>query len=138
MFSSLPCCAHHVFRASIVDRREAAARAFFVWRHTMSRRNNNQLPGNLPQLQNCVKRDPESYKDEFLMQLRHFEAIVEVTQTDPGACNRDFEDVVAFLAHVSHCYSQEMASFPAQLVSLLQKYATVLHPDVRLVSYTDR
>lgn len=27
-------------------------------------RHNNQLPTNLPQLQNLLKRDPASYKDE--------------------------------------------------------------------------
>jgi protein SDA1 len=27
-------------------------------------RHNNQLPNNLPQLQNLIKRDPVSYKDE--------------------------------------------------------------------------
>lgn len=27
-------------------------------------RHNNQLPNNLPQLQNLIKRDSESYKDE--------------------------------------------------------------------------
>lgn len=30
----------------------------------MGKRTNNQLPNNLPQLQNCVKKDPDSYKDE--------------------------------------------------------------------------
>jgi protein SDA1 len=27
-------------------------------------RHNNQLPDNLPQLQNLIKRDPESYREE--------------------------------------------------------------------------
>lgn len=27
-------------------------------------RHNNQLPNNLPQLQNLIKRDPASYKEE--------------------------------------------------------------------------
>lgn len=30
----------------------------------MNRKRNNQLPDNLPQLQNLIKRDPASYKDE--------------------------------------------------------------------------
>lgn len=30
----------------------------------MSDRNRNKLPNNLPQLQNLVKRDPDSYKEE--------------------------------------------------------------------------
>ena len=101
---------------------------------SMSRRINNQLPNNLPQLQNCIKRDPESYKDEFTLQLRHFEAVLDVTRTDPAACNKDYEDLVMFMAHVCHCYTTEMSDFPAKLVSLLQMYGPVLHPDVRLVN----
>lgn len=30
----------------------------------MNKKRNNQLPDNLPQLQNLIKRDPVSYKDE--------------------------------------------------------------------------
>lgn len=30
----------------------------------MSGRQNNKLPNNLPQLQNLIKRDPQSYGDE--------------------------------------------------------------------------
>ena len=36
----------------------------------MSKRVSNQLPNNLPQLQNLIKRDPISYKDEFQQQYR--------------------------------------------------------------------
>jgi len=32
-------------------------------------RHNNQLPDNLPQLQNLIKRDPESYKEEVIFVL---------------------------------------------------------------------
>lgn len=35
-------------------------------------RHNNQLPDNLPQLQNLIKRDPESYKEEVSLQLYFF------------------------------------------------------------------
>ena len=31
---------------------------------TMSSKNNNKLPNNLPQLQNWIKRDAGSYRDE--------------------------------------------------------------------------
>ena len=30
----------------------------------MSNRNRNNIPNNLPQLQNLIKRDPESYREE--------------------------------------------------------------------------
>lgn len=33
---------------------------------------------NLPQLQNLIKRDHQSYREEFLRQLNHFESSIEV------------------------------------------------------------
>ena len=41
----------------------------------MSDRHNNKLPSNLPQLQNLIKRDPESYKQEV---LNNFESVVSL------------------------------------------------------------
>lgn len=46
----------------------------------MNRRINNQLPNNLIQLQNCIKRDPIGYKqevfylefDDFLLTIRFY------------------------------------------------------------------
>jgi len=35
----------------------------------MSDRNRNKLPNNLPQLQNLVKRDPDSYREEVSVQF---------------------------------------------------------------------
>ena len=40
---------------------------------TMSKQESKPLSSNLPQLQNLIKRDPESYKEEFQQQLRHFQ-----------------------------------------------------------------
>ena len=37
----------------------------------------------LPQLQNLIKRDPEGYKEEFLMQKKHFESEVEIFKLRP-------------------------------------------------------
>jgi len=50
----------------------------------MSRRQNNQLPNNLPQLQNLIKRDPESYKEEFQQQCRFFDSTLQVFELNPG------------------------------------------------------
>lgn len=64
-------------------------------------RHNNQLPDNLPQLQNLIKRDPDSYRDEFNQQYRHFNSILEIFRLDPSQQNKSLEDLVIFLAQVS-------------------------------------
>ena len=46
-------------------------------------RQGNQLPNNLPQLQNLIKRDADSYKEEFHQQLRHFNSTLAVFELSP-------------------------------------------------------
>ncbi|PSN30739.1 Protein SDA1 [Blattella germanica] len=96
-------------------------------------RHNNQLPDNLPQLQNLVKRDPTSYKDEFLQQYRHYQSVVEVFQLQPGQYNKRLAELVMFIAQVSHCYPDVLVKFPQELVDLLEKHHTVLDSGMRMV-----
>ena len=42
----------------------------------MSDRNRNKLPNNLPQLQNLVKRDPDSYREEVSVVFHGMNVIV--------------------------------------------------------------
>ncbi|RWS13427.1 protein SDA1-like protein [Dinothrombium tinctorium] len=98
----------------------------------MGKRTNNQIPNNLPQLQNCIKRDPLSYKEEFIQQHTHFKALLQVFQLNPNSKSKNFEDLVLFLAQVSHCYPEELKQFPSELMNILKLYSTVLNSDTRL------
>jgi len=95
-------------------------------------RQGNQLPNNLPQLQNLIKRDAESYKEEFSQQLRHFNSTLAVFELSPEKFNESLDELVMFLAQVAKCYQTELAEFPATLVNLLEKHATVLDGNMRL------
>ncbi|XP_050472535.1 protein SDA1 homolog isoform X1 [Bombus huntii] len=95
-------------------------------------RHNNQLPENLPQLQNLIKRDPESYKEEFLQQHQHYKSILEVFRLAPNKFNKSLDEVVIFLAQVAHCYPNILESFPQEIIDVLQTYNTVLDNDMRL------
>lgn len=57
---------------------------------------------NLPQLQNLIKRDKESYRDEFLTQLRHFQSCLDILLLNPSQLVKDFNEIVLFLAHVTN------------------------------------
>ncbi len=98
----------------------------------MANRQNNQLPNNLPQLQNLIKRDPESYKEEFVQQLRFFESTLQVFELDPSAYNKSLDEHVMFLSQVAKCYPEELSLFPQKLVEILRRHSTVLHSDMRL------
>eukprot|EP00092_Neocalanus_flemingeri_P019099 GFUD01020689.1.p1 GENE.GFUD01020689.1~~GFUD01020689.1.p1 ORF type:complete len:677 (-),score=233.24 GFUD01020689.1:31-2061(-) len=98
----------------------------------MAKRLSNQLPNNLPQLQNLIKRDSDSYKEEFEQQLRHFNSTLAVFELTPDQFNESLDELVMFLAQVAKCYQVELADFPATLVNLLEKHATVLDGNMRL------
>lgn len=50
----------------------------------------------------------------------------------PTKPNKQLADLTLFLAHVSHCFPDELKNYPQQLIDLLKKYATVLNPDTRM------
>uniref|UniRef100_A0A4W6CDA3 Protein SDA1 n=1 Tax=Lates calcarifer TaxID=8187 RepID=A0A4W6CDA3_LATCA len=102
----------------------------------MSGRQNNKLPNNLPQLQNLIKRDPQSYVEEFLQQYRHYQSNVQIFRLQPDKPNKELADLVMFLAQVGHCYIQHLSTFPQELSELLLSHHTVLEPDLRMTLYT--
>lgn len=94
-------------------------------------RHNNQLPDNLPQLQNLIKRDPESYKEEFLQQYQHFLSILEIFRLEPDKENKSLCESIMFLAQVAQCYVEELKTFPQTIVDILKTHSTTLDPEMR-------
>uniref|UniRef100_A0A3P9Q3N1 Protein SDA1 n=1 Tax=Poecilia reticulata TaxID=8081 RepID=A0A3P9Q3N1_POERE len=98
----------------------------------MPGRQSNKLPNNLPQLQNLIKRDPQSYVDEFLQQHRHYQSNVEIFRLQPDKANKDLAELVMFLSQVAHCYTQQLSTFPRDLSELLRSYHTIIEPELRM------
>ncbi|XP_037949472.1 protein SDA1 homolog [Teleopsis dalmanni] len=94
-------------------------------------RHNNQLPHNLPQLQNLIKRDPESYKSDFQQQYRHFEASLEVFALNPCEEDKSLDELVMFIAQCAKCYPEICLKYPQLLVDMLKNHATTLDPTMR-------
>lgn len=67
-------------------------------------RHNNQLPNNLPQLQNLIKRDSESYKEEFIQQYKHFQSLIDIFRLTPTENDKNLDELVMFLAQVCVCH----------------------------------
>jgi protein SDA1 len=85
----------------------------------------------LPQLQNLIKRDPDSYKEEFLMQKKHFDSELEIFKLRPTKDSDRFTELVTFMSHIAVCYKEECADLPTSIMELMETHANVLHPDVR-------
>lgn len=91
-----------------------------------------RLLTNLLQLQNLIKRDPESYKEEFAGNWNRFQELLPVFKFTPGTYSKELDDLTPFLAQVSHCYSEEFKEFPEMIREVLQSHATVLDPTMRM------
>lgn len=86
----------------------------------------------LPQLQNLIKRDPTAYKDEFIMQKRHFESELDIFKLRPTKDSARFTELVTFMSHVSGCYPEDCKDLTKCVMELLEVHAAILHPDVRI------
>ncbi|XP_034830491.1 protein SDA1 homolog [Maniola hyperantus] len=95
-------------------------------------RHNNQLPNNLTQLQNLIKRDRDSYKDEFRQQLAHFETTLEIFNLNPTEYNKKLDEQAMFLAQVTQCYQNDMKHFPQKIVDILKRHNTTMQSEMRL------
>jgi len=91
-----------------------------------------ELLVRLPHLQNAMKRDPESYIEEFFMQYRHFQSELRLYKLTPDMKNPKFANLVNFLGHVSGCYTKHMATFPSLLLNLLEEHCLVMNHEIRM------
>ncbi|XP_043211513.1 protein SDA1 homolog [Amphibalanus amphitrite] len=92
----------------------------------------NQLPNNLPQLQNLIKRDHESYQEEFNQQWRHYQSTMQVFRLQPDQYNQNLDELTMFVAQVAHCYPETLALYPQELMDMLRQYSTVIDTDMRM------
>ena len=82
-------------------------------------------------LQRRIRADPEGYRDEFLLQLRHFDASLKIFQTRPDEPARDFVTLVRFVASVADAYPNETRRFLTDLLALLERNHEVLDLSLR-------
>ena len=77
------------------------------------------LDGKLTQLQNLVKRDPISYRDEFEQQHRHYLSELEIFRLTPSKKADHFGALISFLAHTAQAHKAILDHFPDQLCEIL-------------------
>jgi protein SDA1 len=57
---------------------------------------------DIAQLQNLCRRDPQGYKEDFLLQKGHFDSQLKIYLLKPSKNFEDFEKQIKFLAHVKN------------------------------------
>ncbi|SCU79481.1 LADA_0B00958g1_1 [Lachancea dasiensis] len=96
------------------------------------------LPTNVILLQNLVKRDPQSYREEFLQQYSHYESLRDIfmlsameNQSADDSNTTQFVELVGFVSQVCSCFPEETANFPNELKQLVLEYHRSLPFEVR-------
>ncbi|ODV84764.1 hypothetical protein CANARDRAFT_28904 [[Candida] arabinofermentans NRRL YB-2248] len=90
------------------------------------------LPTNIALLQNLVRRDPESYHEEFLQQYSHYKSLKDIFLLNPSAHDgEEFEELIGFMSAVCSCYPKETANFPTELKMILENNHRDLTPQLR-------
>ncbi|KAG6028252.1 Severe Depolymerization of Actin [Claviceps citrina] len=94
-----------------------------------------KLDADFASLQYKIRRDPRSYKDDFLKQWEQYESQREIFLMSPTGGTADsiesFHNMIDLIAHVADCYPDETKTFPDDLKLILNDHHAVLHPDLR-------
>ena len=86
----------------------------------------------LPQYQDRVKRDKETYKDEFLKILKKFEEQFNIFLFDPSRKIQGFKELLMFCSHLAKLFPQETDFIPKGLCKIIsENYLTIPH-EIRL------
>ena len=86
----------------------------------------------LPQYQDRVKRDKESYKEEFLKILKRFEEQFTIFLFDPSRKIKGFKELLLFFSHLSHLFKNETEFIPKGLCKIISENYLIIPHEIRL------
>lgn len=86
---------------------------------------------DLMMLQERCRKDPLSYRDDFLSQRRHFDALLLSTSLRPSAPSPRLAEVAGFMGAVAHCYDTTGSTIAPPIAELLTQSGPAMHPDTR-------
>ncbi|TID17913.1 SDA1-domain-containing protein [Venturia nashicola] len=94
-----------------------------------------KVEADLPNLQYKIRRDPLSYRGDFVTHYSQYEAAREIFSSDPSTSDSgsiaDLREHIDFVAHVASCYPDITKTFPSELASLITAHHNQLEPELR-------
>ncbi|KAK1254214.1 hypothetical protein MKX08_008209 [Trichoderma sp. CBMAI-0020] len=94
-----------------------------------------KIDADFASLQYKIRRDPKSYKDDFMKQWGQYEAQREIFFMSPTTVAADsvesFHNMIDLIAHVADCYPEETRTFPDDLKTIVSENHETLHPELR-------
>ncbi|KAL7900455.1 SDA1 domain-containing protein [Trichoderma sp. SZMC 28014] len=94
-----------------------------------------KIDADFASLQYKIRRDPKSYKDDFMKQWGQYEAQREIFFMSPTTVAADsvesFHNMIDLIAHVADCYPEETRTFQDDLKTIVSENHETLHPELR-------
>lgn len=87
---------------------------------------------SLDMLKNKTKRDPESYREDFIVQWQRIKRLLDLLLLDLKGRNDEFIETLQFVSHVAHLYPDISHTLPNDLIFPLKEYFSVMLPETRL------
>lgn len=72
---------------------------------------------------------------QFLLQFRHYKSLFKVFWLNPNQFSKNLDELIIFIAQVSHCYPEILSDYAQQLIDVLNTHNTVLDPAMRMVKH---
>lgn len=94
-----------------------------------------KVEADLPNLQHKIRRDPQSYEGDFRSQYEQYASLLTLflesptTTDDSGLIS--LRDLIDFVGHVADCYPKITATFPQDLITLLNRHHATLDAELR-------
>ena len=96
------------------------------------------LPTNLPHLQNLVKRNPGSYKEEFLQQWQHYQSSYAIFLLRPDEEGQHFIDLAKFISQVHSPSAFKLRYLCVGCELLSRSHRRISRPDCPVALSTSR
>jgi protein SDA1 len=94
-----------------------------------------KVDADLANLQYKIKRDPPSYRDDFLSQYTQYETFRELFLQNPSSTDNagvvSLRELVEFVSHVADCYPSVTGRFPQDLIDMLSLHHEELEHELR-------
>ena len=92
------------------------------------------MAASLATLQNQIRKDPVSYKDDFAVQYEYLKSKIALFFVSPSSeLNDEISELIMFTSHCLKCYPVYHDEFPKMLENLIRKHNSVLPSELRVV-----
>ncbi|KAL9085680.1 MAG: hypothetical protein Q9159_004557 [Coniocarpon cinnabarinum] len=94
-----------------------------------------KVEADLAALQDKIRRDPPSYREDFKAQYTQYQSFRSIVLTAPASATHEsivsLRDQIDFVTHVAACYPDLTSQFPAELLDLLANHHDALPAELR-------